>query len=110
VLGEACRQLSAWREQSPEFAATTVAVNVSAPHLTSPNLIGDVTEAVERAAQAAAALALVDVGPEQGGQRLAAVGTVADRDVDEQGQRPAQVQLDGPAVALEAGRAEDEQL
>ena len=67
-------------------------------------------QAMEDAAQAGAALALVALGPEQGRQRVAAVRPATHRQVDQQRQGFAQVQLDRSSFALQPWLAEDEQL
>src|SRR6266545_8320528 len=66
------------------------------------------TQAVQGAAQAGAGLAPIALGPEHGRQSIAAVPLAADRQVDQQRQRLAQVQLDRPSVALQPWLAEDE--
>lgn len=46
VLREACTQLSAWRAAHPSQHPLWVSVNLSAPHLRHPGLLGDIVEAL----------------------------------------------------------------
>jgi hypothetical protein len=65
-------------------------------------------EAMQGAAQAGAALARIALGPQQGGEMVAAVALAADRQVDQQRHCFAQVQFERPAVALETWLAQDQ--
>src|ERR687885_871353 len=67
-------------------------------------------ETVKGAPQARPAVALAAVGPEQRGQRIAALRPVGDGEVDQQGQCLAQVEVDGATVALQTGWSKREQL
>jgi diguanylate cyclase (GGDEF)-like protein/PAS domain S-box-containing protein len=49
MLRAACRQLSAWRRQVPGRPDLSVSVNVSARHLRQPNVVEDVTRALDEA-------------------------------------------------------------
>jgi hypothetical protein len=67
-------------------------------------------EAVERTAQAGAGFPPIALGPQQGRQRVATVQLATHRQVHQQRQRFAQVQLERPTIALQARLAENEQL
>jgi hypothetical protein len=67
-------------------------------------------QAVEGAAQPGAAVASVALGPEQRRQGLAGVRPARHGQVDQQRQRPPQVQLDWPITSLQARRPQHEQL
>ncbi|MGY1824136.1 putative bifunctional diguanylate cyclase/phosphodiesterase [Geodermatophilus sp. SYSU D00079] len=58
VLREACRTAAAWRREHAVAADTTMAVNVSAVQLTSPQLLDDVRAALAASGLPAAALVL----------------------------------------------------
>jgi len=58
VLGEACRQMAAWRARLPEAAHMTVSVNVSLRQFQNPGLIVDVKRALEQSGLPPAALIL----------------------------------------------------
>jgi diguanylate cyclase (GGDEF)-like protein/PAS domain S-box-containing protein len=49
VLQEACRQLTRWRADIPEAAELSMSVNVSARQLQDPNLVAEVTSALQLA-------------------------------------------------------------
>jgi diguanylate cyclase (GGDEF)-like protein len=46
VIDEACRQVASWQQLDPDSAPVGIAVNLSAPQLTDPDLIGHVERAV----------------------------------------------------------------
>jgi EAL domain-containing protein (putative c-di-GMP-specific phosphodiesterase class I) len=48
VLRQACAQLVRWREDSPQSAPVTIAVNVSAQQLSDPQLVGAIRDALAR--------------------------------------------------------------
>lgn len=48
ILDEACRQLAAWKRQSPAFEALYVSVNVSGAHFENPGLVDEVAEALSK--------------------------------------------------------------
>ncbi|MEU2349894.1 EAL domain-containing protein [Modestobacter sp. NPDC049651] len=56
VLGEATRQLAAWRAADPAAAELTVAVNVSGRQLASPGVVDDVAAALAASGLPASAL------------------------------------------------------
>jgi diguanylate cyclase (GGDEF)-like protein/PAS domain S-box-containing protein len=58
VLREACRTAAAWRREHAVAADTTMAVNVSAVQLTSPQLLDDVRAALAASGLPASALVL----------------------------------------------------
>ena len=67
-------------------------------------------EAVERAPQVGAGLALVAIGPEQGGQGVTALRLARDGKVDQQRQGAPQAELDRFAVMLQSRWAEDKEI
>ncbi len=70
-------------------------------------VVGDgLSEGMEGAAQGGPAPGRVGLGPEQSDQKVAPVALARDRQIGQQGQSLAPVQLDRHAVALDAGRAE----
>jgi diguanylate cyclase (GGDEF)-like protein/PAS domain S-box-containing protein len=50
VLGEACRRAREWQERYPKEAQLTMAVNISARQLRYPELVGEVEDALRKAA------------------------------------------------------------
>jgi diguanylate cyclase (GGDEF)-like protein/PAS domain S-box-containing protein len=50
VLNEACRRAREWQERYPKDAPLTVAVNISARQLRYPELVGEVEDALRKAA------------------------------------------------------------
>ena len=48
VLEEACRQLTEWRKQRPEFAELNMSVNLSRKQLTAPDLVNSISRIIKQ--------------------------------------------------------------